>query len=152
MTMKNFSALLAGTVFGFGLVFAGMTDPSKVLAFLTLNSNWDPALIFVLGSAVVSGTLGFQWVGRKAAPLFDSVFHAPANQVIDRPLLVGAAVFGVGWGVTGYCPGPALVGAMTLDARAWVFLGAFVVGMLIFERLQRSAAASESSGTASADG
>ncbi len=132
--MKNIAALIGGMVFGAGLVFAGMTDPNKVLAFLTLNQNWDPTLIFVLGSAVVVATLGFMLVSKRVAPLFDTEFHAPSNTVVDRRLLGGAAVFGLGWGMTGYCPGPALVGLMTLDVRAAVFIAAFVAGVIVYEK------------------
>ena len=135
--MKNLAALLAGTVFGAGLVISGMTDPNKVLAFLTLGSAWDPALIFVMGSAVVIATIGFAVAGRRGAPFFDSAFHAPTNTLIDKRLLSGATVFGVGWGITGFCPGPALVGFFTLDARAGVFMLAFVAGVALYEWRQR---------------
>ena len=99
--MNNFSALIAGILFGAGLVVAGMTDPAKVLAFLTLNAHWDPTLIFVLGSAVIVTTVGYMLVGRRRAPLFDESFHTPTSTVIDGRLLGGAAVFGLGWGITG---------------------------------------------------
>ena len=130
---KNISGLFGGIIFGAGLVVAGMTDPQKVLAFLTLNQHWDPALVFVLGAAVVTATIGFWLVGSRAKPLFDDSFHLPTSSLIDTRLLSGAAVFGVGWGITGYCPGPALVGAMTLDMRAVVFLVAFGVGLSMFQ-------------------
>ena len=132
--MNNISGLLAGILFGAGLVVAGMTDPAKVLAFLTLNSHWDPTLMFVLGSAVVVTFIGYRLVGVRAAPLFDADFHAPESTAIDKRLIGGAAVFGLGWGLAGFCPGPALVGVMTLDPRAAVFLAAFVAGVLIYER------------------
>ncbi|NKC01467.1 MAG: YeeE/YedE family protein [Pseudomonadales bacterium] len=132
---SNLSALFGGTIFGAGLVVSGMTDPEKVLAFLTLGAGWDPALIFVMGSAVVVATLGFWLVGKRAAPLFDTTFHAPASTALDGPLLGGAVLFGVGWGVSGFCPGPALVGVMTLDERALLFIVAYGVGVLLFEKL-----------------
>ena len=133
--MKNVSALIAGILFGAGLVTAGMTNPDKVLAFLTLGPGWDATLIFVLGAAVIVAAIGYAVVGRRSAPLFDADFHAPANSVIDARLISGAAVFGVGWGLAGFCPGPAIVGALTLDIRAVVFLVAFIVGVLAYERL-----------------
>ena len=111
-----------------------MTDPLKVLAFLTLGADWDPTLIFVMGSAVVVTFLGYRLAGSRAAPLFDTQFHAPASTVIDKRLLGGAAMFGAGWGLAGFCPGPALVGLMTLDARAAVFVAAYVAGVLIYEK------------------
>lgn len=129
----NLAALLGGVVFGAGLVLAGMTDPDKVLAFLTLNSNWDPSLIFVMGAAVMVGLVGFTALGRAQRPLFADQFLAPVGQAIDRQLLLGAALFGVGWGVAGFCPGPAIVGVFTLDPRAWVFMVTFVVGMVLYE-------------------
>ena len=133
--MKNLSALLGGTIFGAGLVISGMTNPEKVLAFLTLGSGWDPALIFVMGSAVILAAVGYWLVGQRGAPLFDTDFHLPSATAIDRRLLGGAALFGIGWGITGFCPGPALVGLMTLDERAFVFIGAYVVGVVLFEKL-----------------
>lgn len=133
--MKNVSALVAGMLFGAGLVIAGMTNPEKVLAFLTLGAGWDATLIFVLGAAVIVAATGYALVGRRTSPLFDDEFHAPASTVIDARLIGGAALFGVGWGLSGFCPGPAIVGALTLDIRAVVFLIAFVVGVLAYERL-----------------
>ena len=133
--MKNVSALIAGILFGAGLAVAGMTNPDKVLAFLTLGAGWDATLIFVLGAAVIVAAAGYAIVGRRAAPLFDAEFHAPTSTLIDARLIGGAALFGVGWGLAGFCPGPAIVGALTLDIRAVVFLIAYVVGVLVYERL-----------------
>ena len=133
--MRNISGLIGGIIFGAGLVVSGMTNPEKVLAFLTLGAGWDPALIFVMGSAVVLATLGYWLVGMRAAPLFDGEFHLPTSTDIDTRLLSGAALFGVGWGFTGFCPGPALVGLMTLDERAMLFIVAYIVGVVIFEKL-----------------
>ncbi len=127
------SALLAGTIFGMGLVISGMTNPEKVIAFLTLNSNWDASLIFVMGSALLVTALGYTIANRRNAPLFDLDFHAPVAKTIDRRLLSGAAIFGVGGAFSGYCPGPAIVGAFTLDARALVFLVAYLAGVGLFE-------------------
>jgi uncharacterized membrane protein YedE/YeeE len=127
------SGLLAGILFGIGLAVSGMTDPNKVLAFLTLDANWDPALLLVLGSALITAAIGYAIVNRRAAPLFDVEFHTPGRTALDGRLLGGAAIFGVGWGVAGFCPGPAIVAALTLDIRAWLFLPAFVVGMVVYE-------------------
>ena len=131
---QRLAALVGGLIFGAGLVVSGMTDPQKVLAFLTLNAHWDPALIFVMGSAVIVATMGFALTRRRAKPLFDDVFHAPTNTLINKKLLSDAALFGIGWGVAGFCPGPALVGVMNGDLRAAVFVGAFLVGVVIFEQ------------------
>ncbi len=127
------SGLLGGTIFGIGLALSGMTDPNRVLAFLTLNANWDPALLLVIGSAVATSAVGFLLISRRRAPLFDSRFHLPEKTELDGRLLGGAALFGIGWGIAGFCPGPAIVAALTLDLRAWLFLPAFVGGMLIYE-------------------
>lgn len=139
--MKNLAALLAGLLFGAGLVIGGMTDPAKVLAFLTLNAAWDPTLMFVLGGALVTAAMGYRLAGHRTAPLFDAAFHAPRAMQVDRRLLAGAATFGIGWGLTGFCPGPALVGAMTLDPRAGVFLLTFGAGVLLHARLVSDAPA-----------
>jgi uncharacterized membrane protein YedE/YeeE len=152
MGVQNISGLLAGIVFGAGLAIAGMTDPNKVLAFLTLTRDWDPSLVYVLGAAVVVAALGYRLVGSRAAPLFDEEFHAPSASNIDGRLLGGAALFGIGWGVAGFCPGPALVGVMTLDPRAAVFLVAFVAGMLIYERWFSAAPVPRVPDSATADG
>jgi uncharacterized membrane protein YedE/YeeE len=132
--MKHLSALVAGIVFGAGLVVAGMTNPDLVLAFLTLNAQWDSTLLYVLGTAVIVASIGYRLIGARKAPLFDADFHAPTSTIIDARLLSGAGVFGLGWGIAGFCPGPALVGLMTLDPRAGVFLVGFVAGLMIFER------------------
>lgn len=134
--MKAIAALLTGALFGAGLVISGMTDPHKVLAFLTLDASWDPALIFVMGAAVMVGLVGFQIARRLPRPLLDAAFHGPTNSVIDARLLSGAGIFGLGWGIAGYCPGPALVGFFTLDARALLFVAAYVLGVVLYERWQ----------------
>ena len=131
--MNNLAALLAGCVFGGGLVISGMTNPDKVLAFLTLNANWDSSLIFVMGSALVVAGIGYALSNRRSSPLFSPDFHTPTATAIDRRLIAGAALFGAGWGFAGFCPGPAIVGAFTLDTRALVFLLAYLVGTGLFE-------------------
>jgi uncharacterized membrane protein YedE/YeeE len=146
--MNKLAALLAGIIFGAGLVVSGMTNPDKVQAFLTLNSNWDISLIFVMGSALITASIGYAISNRRAAPMFAERFHAPGATVIDQPLLVGSGLFGVGWAFSGFCPGPAIVGAFTLDARALLFLLAYLAGVLLFEQTQASTA----SRPAAADG
>lgn len=131
--MKPLSALVAGTIFGIGLVLSGMTEPANVIAFLKLSSGWSPALILVMGSALVVTAVGYRLAGRRTAPLFDTTFHKPAANRIDRRLVIGAGLFGIGWGIAGYCPGPAIVGAFTLDSRALLFVAAYVVGTVVFE-------------------
>ena len=130
---KNLAALLGGGIFGFGLVLSGMTNPDKVLAFLTLGPAWDMSLIFVLGGAVTVAFIGYRLVGGRAAPLFDNAFHAPTANDMDKAPVFGAVLFGLGWGVAGYCPGPAIVGAITLDPRAMVFIVGFILGMGLYQ-------------------
>ncbi|MDH3642030.1 MAG: YeeE/YedE family protein [Gammaproteobacteria bacterium] len=136
---KPIAALIGGIVFGTGLSVSGMSDPEVVLGFLTVDGGWNPALLLVMASAVTVTALGYLAIGRRSAPLFDTRFHPPARTAIDGRLLLGAIIFGIGWGVAGYCPGPAIVGAFTLDPRALVFLPGFIVGMLAFEGLPKPA-------------
>ncbi|NIP16636.1 MAG: YeeE/YedE family protein [Pseudomonadales bacterium] len=135
-----FAALLAGTVFGLGLSISGMADPTVVLSFLILGSGWNASLLVVMAAAVAVTTMGYRLAGSRAAPLLDSEFHAPTRRDIDGRLILGAIVFGIGWGLAGYCPGPAIVGALTLDPRALAFLPGFVVGMFAFEALPKPSA------------
>ena len=131
---SKLSALVAGITFGLGLVISGMTDPLKVIAFLKLAPGWNPALIFVMGSALLTSAVGFAVAKKRAAPFFAELFLTPTKTDLDTRLLVGAGLFGVGWGLAGYCPGPAIVGAFTLDSRALAFMLAFLVGLFLHER------------------
>ncbi len=106
--LRKLAALASGVVFGLGLSLAQMTNPDKVLNFLDFTGTWDPSLLLVLGGAVVLSTLGFHLVFKRQTPVWDSMFHLPVAQAIDRPLLIGSALFGIGWGLSGYCPGPAI--------------------------------------------
>jgi uncharacterized membrane protein YedE/YeeE len=132
------SGLVAGTIFGIGLSISGMSDPEVVLSFLTLSSHWNPALLAVMASAIAVAAVGYVAVNKRATPLFDEAFHLPERTDIDTRLILGAVVFGVGWGLAGYCPGPAIVGAFTLDPRAWIFLPGFVAGMLAFQGVEKA--------------
>ena len=122
------AALAAGTVFGIGLTLAQMTDPNKVLNFLDLAGHWDPSLLFVLGGATGLSALLFRVVLGRGRPLLDSVFHLPAASGIDRPLLLGSALFGLGWGLAGYCPGPVIASLGLGNAEALWVLPAMLVG------------------------
>lgn len=125
---RGAAALLSGTVFGFGLALAQMTDPNKVLGFLDLAGDWDPSLMLVLGGAVGTATLAFRQLLRRARPALDDHFHISAKLRIDAPLLAGAALFGVGWGLGGYCPGPAISSLGFGNAEAFWFVPAMLVG------------------------
>ncbi|TBR36037.1 MULTISPECIES: YeeE/YedE family protein [Dyella] len=122
------AALLAGALFGLGLVVSQMSDPRVVQGFLDIAGAFNPTLMFVLGGALIVSTIGFRWVLRQPRPLFDTRFHVPLSQVIDRKLIGGAALFGVGWGLAGYCPGPALVSLGGGMPEAWVFVPAMLAG------------------------
>ena len=137
---EGVAALLAGSLFGAGLVVARMTDPTVVLGFLTLDAHWNPSLIGVMGSALLVTALGYRLINRRTAPLLAAQFAEPPRQPIDASLLGGAVLFGAGWGLAGFCPGPAIVGAFGLDARALVFVAALVVGMLLLDSLRARAA------------
>jgi uncharacterized membrane protein YedE/YeeE len=130
MHRLTFSALLAGALFGLGLAVSGMTDPLRVLGFLDLFGQFDPTLLFVLGGSVATTALAFRFVLRRAQPVFAERFHVSDLRTIDRPLLLGAAIFGIGWGLAGYCPGPALAGLGVLSREALWFVPAMVAGML----------------------
>ncbi len=100
-------ALLSGVVFGLGLSLSQMINPDKVLGFLDISGSWDPSLALVMAGALTIAMPGFQWIRRQPKPLLDNEFHITSKTQLDKPLLIGAALFGIGWGMTGYCPGPA---------------------------------------------
>lgn len=123
--------IAAGWVFGAGLALAGMTLPSRVLGFLDITGNWDPALLFVLGGAVLTAAAGYRWVFGRGRPLFDERFHVAPDGYIDAELLAGSALFGIGWGISGYCPGPAVaLLAVPSNAEGGLFLGGLVLGVI----------------------
>ncbi|HWB74149.1 MAG TPA: DUF6691 family protein [Nannocystaceae bacterium] len=132
--IRDASALVAGLVFGLGLWVSGMTDPSRVLGFLDVAGAWDPTLVFVLGGAVGITFVTFHFVLAKRRPLLDDAFALPTSQRIDRKLLVGSAVFGVGWGISGFCPGPAIASLPTADFGVIVFVVAMIAGGLLARR------------------
>jgi len=132
---RTLSALVAGLLFGLGLAISQMTNPGKVLNFLDVTGRWDPSLLFVLGSAVLVTALSFRRILRRKAPLYDVRFYLPARQELDRPLLIGAMIFGIGWGLGGYCPGPALASLSTLSRDAFIFVGAMIAGSLAYRAL-----------------
>jgi uncharacterized membrane protein YedE/YeeE len=137
--VKNLTALLCGLVFGIGLAASGMTDTAKVLGFLDITGNWVPDLAFVMGGAVLVTLLTFPFILSRAKPLFTEQFHVPTKTVIDARLLVGAGIFGVGWGLYGYCPGPALSALVYLQTNTFIFVGAMLVGILIAARIPSQA-------------
>ncbi|MEW6642629.1 MAG: YeeE/YedE family protein [Pseudomonadota bacterium] len=134
------AALVSGIVFGFGLALSGMLDPARVRGFLDIAGAWNPALAFVLGGAVIVAMLGVGLVRRMRRPLFDTTFHLPpATAKPDRKLIVGSALFGVGWGMVGLCPGPAVASLVTGRTSVVIFVAAMLAGMVLHDRLAAAA-------------
>ena len=131
-------AAASGALFGVGLLISGMTQPAKVIGFLDFTGTWDPSLAFVIGGAVAVYAVVFRLARRRSDPWFDVTFHLPTRNDIDVSLIAGAALFGVGWGLGGLCPGPALVAAAGGSMPALVFVGSMIVGMLLQHRTARS--------------
>jgi uncharacterized membrane protein YedE/YeeE len=125
------TACASGLVFGLGLILSGMTDPAKVIGFLDLAGNFNPALAFVMAGAIPLAAIAFRIAARRHTEL-----HLPASARIDKRLLLGALTFGAGWGVAGYCPGPALASLASGGADAWTFVAAMLGGMAVFELAQ----------------
>lgn len=124
-----------GLLFGTGLVVGGMADPAKVLNFLDLFGTWDPSLAFVMAGAVAVTFVGFRAVLKRRAPLFDRNFHLPAGRGLDRRLVAGSALFGIGWGLAGFCPGPALTSLGLGSVQSLVFVPAMLAGMAVARHL-----------------
>lgn len=129
--MRSFSTLIAGLLFGTGLILSGMANPAKVQNFLDLFGTWDPSLAFVMGGAIMVTMPGFRLVQRRATPLFNDVFHLPTRTDFDTRLVAGAATFGIGWGLGGFCPGPALTSLPLADSGTLIFVPAMLLGMVI---------------------
>ena len=160
MIQRLFWALLSGALFAVGLVLGGMTQPAKVLAFLDIGAlvgreskgisstaqagYWDPSLAFVMGGALMVTLVAFWLTPRLAKPLLDEKFHLPTQTDIDRNLLVGGALFGIGWGLAGYCPGPAFASVLTGGSDILYFVAAMVVGMWGAKRFPLAASAKSS--------
>ena len=124
------AALFCGALFGIGLALARMTDPLVVIGFLDVFGDFDPTLAFVLVGATTTTAVAFHFVLRRPRPIVAAQFQLPATRTIDLPLILGAAIFGVGWGLAGYCPGPALVGAGAGVSTALLFLPAMIAGSI----------------------
>jgi uncharacterized protein len=132
--MYTLSALLSGLIFGLGLIAAGMTSPAKVKGFLDLFGAWDPSLGLVMGGAIAIGAVAFAVAQRRAASWSGAPMELPKSTTIDGRLLAGGVLFGIGWGVAGLCPGPALVAASAGSASAIVFVAAMLAGMTVHDR------------------
>lgn len=135
--MPVLTSLLAGLVFGVGLLLSGMADPAKVLGFLDLAGRWDPSLAMVMLGAIAVGLVAFTVAQRRRVSLLGLEMKLPAARHIDRRLVGGALLFGIGWGIAGFCPGPALAALGMGQAKAAVFVLAMLAGMGVFELLER---------------
>jgi uncharacterized protein len=136
--MQKFFALLAGLLFGAGLTVSGMVNPMKVLNFLDLFGSFDPTLMFVMGGGLLVTLIGYQLIFRRGKPFFAEVFHLPGTHLIDVRLIAGAALFGLGWGITGICPGPAIAGLVFGYPQGIIFVIAMALGILIARYLPKS--------------
>ncbi len=135
--LRHFSALIAGLVFGLGLVISQMVNPAKVIDFLDIFGDWDPSLAFVMGAALVVTAIGYRLAWRKPKPFAAEQFQVPGNRTIDKKLAMGAILFGVGWGLVGLCPGPAIAALFIGGLPTIIFLGAMIAGMMLFEGFNR---------------
>jgi len=131
-----FTSLLAGLLFGVGLIVSGMTNPAKIIGFLDLFGKWDPSLAFVMGGALLVGSIAFRFAGKRQRALLGIPMNIPTKRDIDRRLVLGNLTFGIGWGLAGYCPGPAVASLATGGSKPWIFFLAMLAGMALFEIIE----------------
>lgn len=136
--MKNaLSALAVGFIFALGLGLSGMTQPQKVIGFLDLFGNWDPSLIFVMAGAIVVHFVTYKLIRRRKSPLLSTQWHVPTKKEITPALIIGAFIFGVGWALGGFCPGPAITSLASFDKTPFVFVISMLVGMFLFRQIDK---------------
>lgn len=134
--LRTITAGLIGGLFGAGIAISGMINPAKVLNFFDVFGTWDPSLAFVMGGALLVTAIGYRFVLRQPRPVFDTTFHVPTSRRIDTPLVGGAAIFGIGWGITGFCPGGAIPGLGLWEIDALVFVASMMAGILAARSLR----------------
>ena len=137
------SEFLVGLLFGLGLILSGMTDPSKVIGFLDIFGLWDPSLALVMGGAIAVGFFAFTLAKKRTVNFLGGALHLPTRSQIDKPLVIGAVLFGAGWGLAGFCPGPALVSLASGQIKAAAFVVFMLAGMQLFEMLGRRATSAQ---------
>ncbi|NWO06065.1 MAG: YeeE/YedE family protein [Alteromonadaceae bacterium] len=142
----NIASLLAGLIFGLGLIVSGMANPEKVLGFLDIAGAWDPSLAFVMAGAIIVGVVAFTVARKRTLSFLGFNMTLPANNRIEKRLIIGSMMFGIGWGIAGFCPGPALVALGAGEAKGVVFVASMVAGMVIFELFERKKTASAQTG------
>jgi uncharacterized membrane protein YedE/YeeE len=132
-----FTAFALGLLFALGLGISGMTQPKKVIGFLDIFGDWDPSLMFVMVGAILVHALSFLWIRRRPSPLLSTEFHLPKKREITPALVIGASMFGVGWGLAGYCPGPAITSLASLQRGPVLFVLAMLAGMIIYHFFEK---------------
>jgi len=135
--MKNIYSLLAGLIFGLGLIVSGMANPQKVIGFLNIFGRWDPSLAFVMGGAIFVGVFSFKYIVKREKTLLGGSLHLSNEKSINKRLIFGSLIFGLGWGVAGFCPGPALVSLGMGSLKGALFVIAMLAGMLLFKLVQK---------------
>lgn len=136
--MKNIITFVTGLIFGLGLIISGMTNPDKVIRFLDIAGIWDPSLIFVMFGGIAVAFVGFKFVQNKSQTVFDDTIHLPGTTHISKELVIGSLLFGAGWALAGFCPGPALVALGAGYKEAFIFVIAMIVGMTIHDRFLKA--------------
>jgi hypothetical protein len=134
---SRLSEFIVGLLFGWGLLISGMTDPAKVIGFLDLAGSWDPSLALVMGGAIAVGFFAFGTAKKRTSNFLGGALHLPTSRDLDKRLLLGALLFGAGWGLAGFCPGPGIVSMAAGQPKAMVFVVAMLAGMLVFEWIDR---------------
>ena len=136
--MRILVSLIAGLIFGFGLVISGMANPAKVQNFLDIFGSWDPSLAFVMAGAIAVSMLGFVYAGKRNAPVLNSSFAWPTKKDLDKELLTGAGIFGIGWGMVGLCPGPAIVALGSSKTETLIFFAFMLAGLVLVKTIRSS--------------
>jgi uncharacterized membrane protein YedE/YeeE len=133
--MKNLSSLIVGFLFAIGLTVSGMTQPKKVMGFLDFFGAWDPSLLFVMLGAVIFHLITYRLIRKKTTPLLDKNWYVPTKKEITPALIIGSAIFGIGWGLGGFCPGPAMVSLASFELRPLLFVLSMITGMYLFKKI-----------------
>jgi uncharacterized protein len=135
--LDTLSSFIVGLIFGIGLILAGMTNPAKVIGFLDITGTWDPSLAFVMGGGILVAIVAFRFAKKRTVNFLGGAMRMPTSDMIDKRLVIGSLLFGAGWGMTGFCPGPALTSMGTGNPKAVIFVIAMIVGMALFELADR---------------
>ena len=135
--MLNINAFFVGLLFGLGLIVSGMTNPAKVIGFLDLAGNWDPSLAFVMAGALLIGAVAFAIAKKRQRSLLGAPMQLSSVTGLDKGLIIGSLVFGIGWGLSGFCPGPAVVTAAAGQPKAWIFFMSMLAGMTLYSMIER---------------